>query len=133
MASQEGLRALQYVSHVQFSIFGFLYRRHIDCTEFCISCNVCSYRRPCKVRSCSVYISIYTYSHEHNITIKSKKSVPLQTWSGPTGYQEVKVPRFRDNGHRMLVGCQPCAPAAFTPRKYSWYSFLLEAMSTPGP
>jgi len=24
------------------------------------------------------------------------------------------------------------APAAFTPRKYSWYSFLLEAESTPG-
>ena len=23
--------------------------------------------------------------------------------------------------------------AAFTPRKYSWYSFLLEAGSTPGP
>ena len=25
------------------------------------------------------------------------------------------------------------APAAFTPRKYSWYSFLLEAESTPVP
>jgi len=33
----------------------------------------------------------------------------------------------------MVVGCQPYAPAAFTPRKYSWYSFLLEADSTPGP
>jgi len=31
-----------------------------------------------------------------------------------------------------VVGCQPYAPAAFTPRKYSWYSFLLEAGSTPG-
>jgi hypothetical protein len=29
-------------------------------------------------------------------------------------------------------GCQPYAPAAFTPRKYSWYSFLLEAESTSG-
>jgi hypothetical protein len=25
------------------------------------------------------------------------------------------------------------APAAFTPRNYSWYSFLLETESTPGP
>jgi len=33
----------------------------------------------------------------------------------------------------MVVGCQPYAPAAFTPRKYSCYSFLLEAESTPGP
>jgi len=24
-------------------------------------------------------------------------------------------------------------PAAFTPRKYNWYSFLLEAESIPGP
>jgi len=35
--------------------------------------------------------------------------------------------------HMMVVGCQPYTPAAFTPRKYSWYSFLLEAESTPGP
>jgi len=33
----------------------------------------------------------------------------------------------------MVVGCQPYEPAAFTPRKYSWYSFLLEAESTPEP
>ena len=33
----------------------------------------------------------------------------------------------------MVVGCQPHSPAAFTPSKYSWYSFLLEAESTPGP
>jgi len=35
--------------------------------------------------------------------------------------------------HRTVVGCQPYAPAAFTPRKYSWYSFLLVAEATPGP
>jgi len=28
------------------------------------------------------------------------KAVPLQTWSGPEGFREVKVPRFR---HRMMV------------------------------
>jgi len=33
----------------------------------------------------------------------------------------------------MVVGCQPYAPVTFTPRKYSWYSFLLEAESTPRP
>ena len=33
--------------------------------------------------------------------------------------------------HRMEVGCQPYAPSAFTPTKYSWYLFLLEAESTP--
>ena len=33
----------------------------------------------------------------------------------------------------MVVCCQPYAPAAFTPRKYSWYSFLLETESTAEP
>jgi len=32
----------------------------------------------------------------------------------------------------MVVGCQLYAPDAYTSRKYSWYSFLLEAESTPG-
>jgi hypothetical protein len=30
-------------------------------------------------------------------------------------------------------GCQPHAPAAFIPRKCSWYSYSLGAASTPGP
>jgi len=33
----------------------------------------------------------------------------------------------------VVQGCQPYAPAAFISRKYTWYSFLLEAESTPGP
>ena len=58
---------------------------------------------------------------------------------GPEGSRRVKAPIFRDNGTVMVVGCQPYAPAAFTPRsipddrKHTWYSFLLEAESTPGP
>jgi len=48
-------------------------------------------------------------------------------------FQEVKAPRFHNNGTGMQYGCQPYSPAAFTPKKYSWYSFLLEAESTPGP
>ena len=53
----------------------------------------------------------------------------------PGGTQRVRrrFPDFVTTGHRMVVGCQPYPPAAFTPRKYSWYSFLLQAESTPGP
>jgi len=51
----------------------------------------------------------------------------------PRGFKEFKVSRLRDNGPGWWQGCQPYAPAFFTPRKYSWYSFLLEAESTPGP
>ena len=58
---------------------------------------------------------------------------------GPEGSRRVKAPSFHDNGTVMVVGCQPYAPAAFTPRsipddrKHTWYSFLLEAESTPEP
>jgi len=31
------------------------------------------------------------------LTIKGK-AVPLQAWTGPEGSQEVKFPRFRDDG-----------------------------------
>jgi hypothetical protein len=48
-------------------------------------------------------------------------------------FQEVKVPRFHDNGTGWWYDCQTYAPAAFTPRKFSWYSFVLEGESTPGP
>jgi len=31
--------------------------------------------------------------------VKGKgKAVPLQAWTGPEDSQEIKVPRFRDNG-----------------------------------
>ena len=48
------------------------------------------------------------------------KAVPLQVWTGPEGSRKCKV--VVSLTHRPL----------FTPRKYSRYSFLLEAESTPG-
>ena len=47
-------------------------------------------------------------------------------------FQYVKVPRFHDNSTGWWEG-QSYAPATLTPRKYTWYSFLLEAESTSGP
>ena len=58
------------------------------------------------------------------------KAVPLQAWSGPEGSRKLRFPDFittaQDSG-------KPYAPAAITPRKYNWYSFLLEVESKPGP
>jgi hypothetical protein len=39
----------------------------------------------------------------------------------PIGFQ---APRFQDNQHIKVVRLS--APVAFTPRNYSWYSFLLQ-------
>jgi len=59
------------------------------------------------------------------------KAVPLQAWRGPEGSRKVRFPDFVTAAQDG--GCQPYALATFTPRKYSWYSFLLEVVLTPGP
>jgi hypothetical protein len=61
------------------------------------------------------------------------KSIPLQALRGPEGSRRLRLPEFKIIDTWRWQGCQPCAPAAFTPKKYFWYSFLLEAESTPGP
>jgi hypothetical protein len=48
-------------------------------------------------------------------------------------WSQMYIGLLQDNQHMKVVSCQPYTPVAFTPRKYSWYSFLLEAESTPGP
>ena len=61
------------------------------------------------------------------------KAVSLQAWSGPEGYGKLRFPDFmttaQDGGKVVSLTHRPPLP----PRKYSWYSFLLEAESTPGP
>jgi hypothetical protein len=45
--------------------------------------------------------------------------------------REVETPTFSDI--RFIDGCKVVNPAAFYPQENSWYSFLLEAESTPRP
>jgi hypothetical protein len=53
--------------------------------------------------------------------------------TGSEGSRRLRLPDLKTIGTWRWQGCQPYAPAAFTPRKYSWYSILLEAESTPVP
>ena len=73
--------------------------------------------------SLSLYIYIYMY-----VYIKAEQSRyrlgVAQRVPGSYGSQ------ISWQRHRMVAGCQPYAPAAFTARKGNWYSFLLEAEST---
>ena len=55
------------------------------------------------------------------VQAKVKQSL-LQVWTGPEGSRRWRFPDF------MTIGTW-----RFTPRKYSKYSFLVEAESTPGP
>ena len=61
------------------------------------------------------------------------KAVPLQAWSGPEGSGKLRFPDFmttaQDGGKVVSLTHRP----SLLPRKCSWYSFLLEDESTPGP
>jgi hypothetical protein len=57
----------------------------------------------------------------------------LQALTGLQGSRRLRLPDFKTIGTWSWQGCHPYAPVAFTPRKYSWYSFLSEAESTPEP
>ena len=61
------------------------------------------------------------------------KSVSLQAWSGPEVSRKLRFPDFmtiaQDGGKVDSLTYRPLLP----PRKYTWYSLLLEAESTPGP
>ena len=71
-----------------------------------------------------VYMCVY---------IKKGKAIPLQAWTGPEGPRKLRFPDFvttaQDGGKVVSLTHRPL----FTLRKYSRYSFLLEAESTPGP
>ena len=68
--------------------------------------------------------------HTHKDT---GKGVPIQAWSGLEGSRKLRLPDFKttayDGGKVVSLTHRP----PFTPRKYTWYSYLLEAESTPGP
>jgi hypothetical protein len=51
----------------------------------------------------------------------------------PIGLWDVEASTFsRHSAHRWRWGCQPYAPATLYLQENCWYSFLLEAESTPG-
>jgi len=61
------------------------------------------------------------------------KAVLLQAWSGPEGSRKLRFPDFMTTAHDggKVVSLTHRLP--LPPRKYTWYSFLLEAELTPGP
>jgi hypothetical protein len=119
---------------------------------FCVSSwkqQACSLlvQNPCKIRRSSVvllkahYISTNKKTNKHHYThhfqqikVKVKKSLyrPVQALRVPGGW----VPQIsRQSAHEggKVVSPMHRQPALRTPRKYSWYSFLLEVESSPGP
>jgi hypothetical protein len=67
--------------------------------------------------------SVYWFSCYRRGKVKGK-AVPLQAWSGPEGSRNVRFLDFmtvaQDGGKIVSLTHRP----PFTPRKYTWYSFL---------
>jgi hypothetical protein len=64
---------------------------------------------------------------------KKIKAVPVTSHGGPQGCEMSRLPYFLDS--QLTYGgeaVKPYAPAALYPQEDSWYSFLLQAESTPG-
>jgi len=58
------------------------------------------------------------------------KAIPLQAWTdSECSRSQISREWAREGGKVVSPTHRPSLP----PRKYAWYSFLLEAESTPGP
>jgi len=69
------------------------------------------------------------YSQPHSSKSEKTKAIPGQAYSDPERSRRLRLPDC--NRHTKVASLS--APAAFTPRKYSWYLLLLEAESIRGP
>jgi hypothetical protein len=78
---------------------------------------------------------VHEYSPCHLLMkIKTGKATPVTGRGGPYGCETSRLPHFLDS--RLTDGCEVVSLTRrppFTPQEDSWYSFLLEAESTPGP
>jgi len=61
------------------------------------------------------------------------KGNPMTGLDRPWGFQEVETPSFQDCRHMKVVTLSALRTGRLypPPRKYSWYSYLLETDSTP--
>jgi hypothetical protein len=64
---------------------------------------------------------------------KKGKAIPVTDRGGPQSCKTSRLPYFLDNGFTDGGEVSLKRHPPFTPQKDSWYSFLLEAESTPGP
>ena len=80
--------------------------------------------------SCECYCERSTQDGDFGATAQELRAkaeaIPVQAWVGP------EASTFQDNRHLKVVRSSAPRTGRLCPRKYCWYSFLLEAKSTPG-
>jgi hypothetical protein len=83
---------------------------------------------------CTIYIMIHNYiSHVSIWFNKQVKQYLVRAWIGPNGYKSVRFPELLDSRHMKVARLLVLGNGRlYPPRRHPWYSFLLEAGSTPG-
>jgi hypothetical protein len=72
------------------------------------------------------------YKYEDKLYLGVREQKRLNTTA--LVHQEVKAPRIsRQSAHEGGKVVSPRHRPPLPPKRYPWYSFLLEAKSTPGP
>jgi hypothetical protein len=61
------------------------------------------------------------------------KAFPIHAWTGSLGSRRQTLPEFLDNRQMKVARLPALRTGHFPPRRYTWYSFLLEAELIPGP
>jgi len=80
----------------------------------------------------TVRISRHLAHEENKVEIKA---IPLQAGAGPKSSGTFRLLEFIDNRHMKVAKSSALGTGHLypPPRRYPWFSFLLEAESTPGP
>jgi hypothetical protein len=112
--------------------------RLLSVTEISKAVKLCSLRARIRGSGCGGVIQKYReLCFDVNSLSHGNKTLFCYPYTGldtPRGFQEVEAPIFQDNRHMNVVRLSALRTGRlYPPRKYSWYSFLLEAESTPGP
>jgi hypothetical protein len=76
--------------------------------------------------------SLYRLRYSDHL-IMHGKVIPLQVLTGLERFRKLRLTDFEDNRQMKVARLSALRTGRFYPRKYSWFSFLLEAESTPGP
>jgi hypothetical protein len=71
------------------------------------------------IRFCIEFLedSLSTGCNMGHIYQGKRKAIPLQAWTGPEGFRRLMFPDFKTICTWGLQGCQPYAPATFTPQE----------------
>jgi hypothetical protein len=93
--------------------------------------------KKCLIKSTAfLRLQLLTYHDSQYVLldkVKKGKAIPVTGHGDPEGCETLRVPHFLDN--RLTDGGKVVSLThrpPFTPQEDSWYSFLLEAESTPG-